>query len=61
MKKMLAENEQLREEVSQLSDTIARLAQENELLRQKVDALARKIFGKSSEQLDEQQLQLLLD
>src|SRR6478736_4752475 len=33
--------------------------QENEFLRQKVDALARQLFGKKSEQLDPAQLQLL--
>ena len=33
---------------------------ENTLLRQKLDALARRIFGKKSEQLDSAQLQLLL-
>ena len=33
---------------------------ENELLRQKLDALARRIFGVSSEALDPAQLQLLL-
>jgi transposase len=38
---------------------IVRLEQENSLLRQKLDALARRIFGKKSEQLDPQQLQLL--
>ncbi len=33
---------------------------ENTLLRQKLDALARRLFGKKSEQLDAAQLQLLL-
>ncbi len=33
---------------------------ENELLRQKLDALARRVFGVSSEALDPAQLQLLL-
>lgn len=53
MKKEINEMKILREEV-------ARLSQENELLRQKLDALARKVFGKSSEKLDENQLLLLL-
>jgi hypothetical protein len=35
-------------------------AQEIKLLRQKLDALARRIFGKSSEKLDRNQLELLL-
>lgn len=34
---------------------------ENQLLRQKLDALARRIFGKSSEKLNAAQLELLLD
>jgi hypothetical protein len=36
------------------------LRQENKLLREKVDLLVRKIFGKSSEQLDSAQLLLML-
>ena len=35
------------------------MRQENEFLRQKLDALARQLFGKKSEQLDPAQLQLL--
>src|ERR1700689_1675531 len=35
-------------------------ALEIKLLRQKLDALARRIFGKSSEKLDRNQLELLL-
>ena len=34
--------------------------QENSLLRQKVDALVRRVFGSSSEQVDRKQLELLL-
>ena len=37
-----------------------RALQENKLLRQKLDALARRLFGRSSEQLDAAQLLLLL-
>ena len=48
-------------ELGKLREEVARLSQENELLRQKLDALARKVFGKSSEQLDKDQLQLLLE
>lgn len=42
----------------ELTETVARLEQENELLRQKIDLLVRKVFGKSSEQLDLDQLLL---
>ena len=38
---------------------VAQVRQENEFLRQKLDALARQLFGKKSEQLDPAQLQLL--
>ncbi len=47
-------------ERSSLRQDLQRALQENEWLRQKVDALARRIFGKKSEQLDPAQLQLLL-
>ena len=40
--------------------SLAALQTENKLLRQKLDALARRIFGVSSEALDPAQLQLLL-
>jgi transposase len=43
-----------------LLEELKRLKQENELLRQKLDALARRIFGVKSEQLDKNQLLLLL-
>lgn len=39
---------------------IETLRVENKLLREKVDLLVRRIFGKSSESMDEQQLMLLL-
>lgn len=51
--RLTQENESLRQQVQ-------RIEQENKLLREKVDLLVRKIFGKSSEQLDEGQLMLLL-
>lgn len=50
----------LRELVSSLQAALRTLQTENKLLRQKVDALARRIFGASSEALDPAQLQLLL-
>jgi transposase len=45
---------------AELLARIAELEKENALLRQKIDALARKIYGVSSEQLDPGQLLLLL-
>ena len=45
---------------AELLARIAELEKENALLRQKIDALARKIFGVSSEKLDPGQLLLLL-
>jgi transposase len=50
----------LREQVSSLQASMAVLQAENKLLRQRLDALARRIFGVSSEALDPAQLQLLL-
>jgi len=47
-------------EAAKLLDELKRLRQENELLRQKLDALARRLFGAKSEQLDKNQLLLLL-
>ncbi len=47
-------------EGAKLLDELNRLRQENELLRQKLDALARRLFGAKSEQLDKNQLLLLL-
>jgi transposase len=45
---------------AELLARIAELEKENALLRQKIDALARKIYGVSSEKLDPAQLLLLL-
>jgi Transposase C of IS166 homeodomain len=52
-KQLLKENQELREEN-------ARLRQEIELLRQKMDLLIRRVFGRSSEKLDADQLDLFL-
>ena len=52
---------ELNEQLRQAREDLAALRKENELLRQKLDALARRIFGKSSEKLDAAQLELLLD
>lgn len=44
----------------QLTERVAALGAENKLLRERVDILIRRLFGKSSEKLDEAQLMLLL-
>jgi len=48
------------EAIKQRDAIIARLELENKLLRDKIDLLIRRVFGRSSEALDEQQLTLLL-
>ena len=50
----------LRELVGTLQAALELSRQENSLLRQKLDALVRRVFGSSSEQVDRQQLELLL-
>ena len=51
---------QLREQVGLLQEALEQSRRENTLLRQKLDALARRFFGKKSEQLNAAQLELLL-
>jgi len=50
----------LQTELGALREQVASLQRENTLLRQKLDALARRFFGKKSEQLDAAQLELLM-
>lgn len=45
---------------ARLTEKVAALEQENRLLREKIDLLVRRIFGRSSEAMDEGQLMLLL-
>jgi transposase len=45
---------------ARLTEEVAALRVENKLLKEKIDLLVRRIFGRSSEQLNEQQLMLLL-
>jgi transposase len=54
------EIQSLRDQIAALQQSLQQARIENTLLRQKLDALARRIFGKKSEQLDAAQLQLLL-
>lgn len=51
----------LLETISVLKEEITRLKQDNLVLRLKVDAMARKLFGKSSEKLDPAQLQMVFE
>lgn len=51
---------QLSEQLQQCQEALAAVQRENALLRQKLDALARRLFGVSSEALNPAQLQLLL-
>jgi predicted RNase H-like nuclease (RuvC/YqgF family) len=51
----------LRVENEALKAEIEELRQHNHTLRLKVDAMARKLFGKSSEKLDAAQLQMVFD
>jgi transposase len=55
-----AELAELRALVGTLQAALELSRQENSLLRQKIDALVRRVFGSSSEQVDRQQLELLL-
>lgn len=50
----------LSEQLQQCQTALAAAQKENALLRQKLDALARRVFGVSSEALNPAQLQLLL-
>jgi len=55
-----AELSELRAIVVTLQTALELSRQENSLLRQKIDALVRRVFGSSSEQVDRKQLELLL-
>lgn len=50
----------LRQQVAVLAEALEQSRRENTILRQKLDALARRFFGKKSEQLNAAQLELLL-
>ena len=49
------------EQIKSLKQEVEQLRQHNEVLRLKVDAMARKLFGRSSEKLDPAQLQMVFD
>lgn len=50
----------MREQMASLKEALEQSRRENVILRQKLDALARRFFGKKSEQLNAAQLELLL-
>jgi len=45
---------------AELLQVVNELRQENALLRQKIDLLVKRVFGSSSERLDKNQLELLM-
>jgi transposase len=51
----------LTEDLRKLQEEVERLQQEKRVLRLKIDALSRKLFGRSSEKLNPEQLQLVFD
>jgi transposase len=57
---MTLREQELGRQLSECQEALVQSRRENELLRQKLDALARRVFGVSSEALDPAQLQLLL-
>jgi transposase len=57
---MTLREQALARQLSECQEALVQSRRENELLRQKLDALARRVFGVSSEALDPAQLQLLL-
>lgn len=58
---LLHERVLLHKEVASLREEYPQLRQHNKVLRLKVDAMARKLFGRSSEKLDPAQLQMVFD
>ena len=61
IKTLQAQIEEIKAHNDLLKEQIEEIKQHNHVLRLKVDALARKLFGKSSEKLDPAQLQMVFD
>ena len=57
---MTPQEQELSRQLTECRQALVLARRENELLRQKLDALARRFFGKKSEQLNAAQLELLL-
>ena len=54
-------NQAQQAQITALTARIEQITQDNVVLRLKVDAMARKLFGRSSEKLDPAQLQMVFD
>ena len=54
-------NQAQQAQIAALTARIEQITQDNGVLRLKVDAMARKLFGRSSEKLDPAQLQMVFD
>ena len=54
-------NQAQQAQIAVLTARIEQITQDNVVLRLKVDAMARKLFGRSSEKLDPEQLQMVFD
>lgn len=59
--RLLEENAALRAHNERLQRQLEQLEEQNRLLQRKVDAMARKLFGQSSEKLDARQMQLVFE
>ncbi len=57
---MTPREEELVSQLEECQEALKQSRRENELLRQKIDLLIRRVFGASSEKLDQAQLELLL-
>jgi transposase len=60
MQPMTPRETELAEQLAHCLQALSAVRQENQLLRQKIDLLVKRVFGSSSEQLDRNQLELLM-
>jgi transposase len=60
MQPMTSREQDLARQLEECLEALKESRRENELLRQKIDLLIRRVFGSSSERLDQAQLELLL-
>ena len=57
---MTLREQELARQLAECQEALRQSRRENDLLRQKMDLLIRRVFGSSSERLDQSQLELLL-